>query len=220
MKDQGISLLRALALSLGLGLAASAVAASAPDAAPGPRETVASTSDEILRELKQRRTEFKKSDQALNDFIRGTLGESMDQDYSARLVLGIHGRSASAAQIERFSKALSDSLMRRYGHALLDIDPDAAVKVTSETPMRGGKFVRVATEVRRSAGLPLPVDYLMRQNSHGRWLAFDVIVEGVSYVQTYRAQFDEPIRQRGLDQVTADLNDGKIKLDEGIDEQG
>lgn len=220
MKNSGIPLLRALALTLGLGLAAATAAASVPDTVSGPRETVAGTSEEILRELKRRRAEFRKSDQALNDFIRSTLGESLDRDYSARLVLGIHGRGATPDQINRFSKALSDTLMRRYGHALLDINPETDVKVTGETPLRGGKIVRVTTEVQRSAGLPIPVDYLMRQNADGRWRAFDVIVEGVSYVQTYRAQFDQPIRQRGLDQVTADLSAGKIEIDEGTDEQG
>ena len=178
-----------------------------------PSEVVREATDAILEEIKARRSEFESSNQALDAFVRSKLGEHIDQDYSARLVLGLHGRSATKEQIEGFSQALSDNLMRRYGRALLEIDASTAIKVTGESPLRDGRIIRVNTQVIRSGGAPIPVDYMMRPGADGKWRAFDVIVEGVSYVQTYRSQFDQPIRQRGLDSVIEDLREDRIELD-------
>jgi phospholipid transport system substrate-binding protein len=47
------------------------------------------------------------------------------------------------------------------------------------------------------------------------WLVFDVIVEGISYVQTYRNQFDGQLRTRSLDDVVAGLRSGQIQLQDG-----
>lgn len=180
-----------------------------------PSETVRAATDAILTGIKQRRSEFQKSDAALEAFVRQELLPHIDRDYTARLVLGIHGRKASKEQVEAFAEALTDNLMRRYGRALLEVEAGTKIRVTGETPLRDGRMMRVGTEVSRSAGAPIPVDYMMRPGPDGKWLAFDVIVEGVSYVQTYRAQFDQPIRQRGLDQVITDLRADRIELDEG-----
>ena len=76
--------------------------------------------------------------------------------------------------------------------------------------LRDGKIVRVSSEILRRSGPPVPVDYLFRETPDG-WLAFDVIVEGVSYVQTYRSQFDELLRTESVDSLTAKLAAGKIQ---------
>lgn len=181
--------------------------------AESPTEVVRETSNAILTEIHGRRAEFEASNEALDAFVRDRLVAHIDQTYSARLVLGLHGRSASREQIEAFAGALSDSLMRRYGRALLEVEAGTQVKVSGEVPVRDGKIIRVNTLVDRAGGAPIPVDYMMRPGSDGKWRAFDVIVEGVSYVQTFRAQFDEPIRKQGLDRVIEDLRANRIELD-------
>ena len=115
------------------------------------------------------------------------------------------------AQIDAFAEALTGNLLRRYGKAMLEFDPDVDVKVLSETPLREGKMIRVATQLERIDGPPVPVDYMVR-NVSGAWKVFDVLVEGVSYVQTYRAQFDEQLRSQTLQQVTEKLRAGQIRV--------
>ena len=55
----------------------------------------------------------------------------------------------------------------------------------------------------------VPVDYYVRDN--GGWKIFDVAVEGVSYVQTFRGQFDAPLRQKPIAQVAAELRSGALQ---------
>lgn len=175
-----------------------------------PSELVQTRSSAVLQQLSSRREEFRGNPDALHSFVRGELREIFDREYSARLVLGRHSRTVEAAKISAFADALTENLLKRYGDALLDVDPGVEVKVKAETPLRDGKIVRVATEILRRAGAPVPVDYMFKQSAEG-WLAFDVIVEGVSYVQTYRNQFDELLRTESIDEVTRKLEAGAIR---------
>jgi len=125
-------------------------------------------------------------------------------------VLGVHGRGASEADIKVFADALADSLMQRYGSSLLDLNTKLKVRVKSETPLRGGAIVKVSSEYLRQGAEPVPVDYLMRKVGT-QWKVFDVMVEGVSFVQTFRNQFDTPLKQKSIPQVAADIKAGKLQ---------
>ena len=176
---------------------------------------VLDSSSRLLATLESRRTEFKSNPAALNKFVSNELDKMFDRDYAARLVLGVHGRGAAEGDIKLFADAMSDNLLQRYGSALLDFNSKLKVRVKSETALPGNRGVRVATEMTRPDGDPIPVDYLMRQVG-GQWKIFDVMVEGVSFVQTFRTQFDAPLRQKSIAQVAADLRGGRIQADAGL----
>ena len=148
---------------------------SAFAAAQSAREMIADRSKVMLTALVERREEFRAHPDKMNAFIRAELAATFDNEYSARLVLGRHGRELSSEKVVAFADALSENLMRRYGKAMLEFDPDLDVRVLQETPLRGGKIVRVASEIQRSTGSPVPVDYMLRPVDGG-WKVFDVIV--------------------------------------------
>lgn len=200
-------MMRFLILLLGAFVSASVASATAER----PRDIVEKQAEVVLNALVDRRDEFRGDPASLEKFIRGELERSFDHQYSARLVLGRHSRGVPAEQIDSFAEALTGNLLRRYGKAMLEFDPDVDVKVLSETPLRDGKLMRVATELKRTDGPPVPVDYMVRDVG-GDWKVFDVLVEGVSYVQTYRAQFEEQLRNQTLDQVIQGLREGTINV--------
>src|SRR3546814_10588017 len=87
-----------------------------------------------------------------------------DRDYAARQVLGRHGRGASSEDIKAFGDALAENLMQRYGSSLLSFNTKLRVRVKSETPLPRGLGVKVSSEMLRSDGSAIPVDYLMRRS--------------------------------------------------------
>src|SRR3546814_17276571 len=99
--------------------------------------------------------------------------------------------------------------MQRYGSSLLSFNTKVRVRVKSETPLPRGLGVKVSSEMLRSDGEAIPVDYLMRQ-SGGQWKVFDVMVEGVSYVQTFLQQFDQELQHTSIAQVPAELRKGTV----------
>lgn len=201
-------------------LVAAPAAALAQQTAPAAANTAAATgtpsqlvlgnSTRILATLESRRAEFTQNRAALREFVASEFNNIFDRDYSARLVLGVHGRGASEADIKVFADALADSLMQRYGSSLLDLNTKLKVRVKSETPLRGGAIVKVSSEYLRQGAEPVPVDYLMRKVGT-QWKVFDVMVEGVSFVQTFRNQFDTPLKQKSIPQVAADIKAGKLQ---------
>ena len=186
--------------------------ASAQDASPS--KLVLENSQRILSTLEKRRDEFQKDRGALEAFIASEFNATFDRDYAARQVLGRHGRGASAADVKLFADALADSLMRRYGSSLLDFNSRLKVRIKSETTLPRGLGVKVSSELLRQGGEPIPVDYLMRK-SGGTWKVFDVMVEGVSFVQTFRRQFDNELSHKSIRQVADELASGKVSADAG-----
>ncbi|UNK48303.1 ABC transporter substrate-binding protein [Lysobacter sp. S4-A87] len=205
----------ALAVAAPAAVLAQAAPAAAPAAAStapagSPSALVLSNSTRILATLESRRAEFSKDRSALRQFIASEFDNIFDRDYSARLVLGVHGRGASDADVKVFADALADSLMQRYGSSLLDLNTKLKVRVKSETPIRGGAIVKVSSEYLRQGNEAVPVDYLMRKVGT-QWKVFDVMVEGVSFVQTFRNQFDAPLKQKSIPQVAADIKAGRLQ---------
>ncbi|MGB3394710.1 MAG: ABC transporter substrate-binding protein, partial [Stenotrophomonas sp.] len=176
--------------------------------------TVLDASSRILSTLESRRAEFRASPAALRGFIDSEMSRSFDRDYSARLVLGVHGRGASDADVKLFADAMADNLMARYGSTLLDIQGKPSFRYRSETPLPGNRGVKVSTELVRAGSEPTPVEYLMR-NVDGQWKVFDVMIEGISYVQTFKNQFDTPLRQKSIKDVAAELRGGSLQTGAG-----
>ena len=213
MKRTTLFVLLAAATAVAVPAIAFAQAKAAAATTQGsPSQLVLSNATRIIATLDKRRSEFRANRGALNKFISSEFNAMFDRDYAARLVLGRHGRGASEADVKVFADALADCLMARYGMALLDFDTGLKVRVKSETPLRNGAIVKVSSEFLRAGGQSTPVDYLMRKTG-ANWQVFDVMVEGVSFVQTFRTQFDAPLAQKSIPQVAADLRAGKLQAD-------
>ena len=189
-----------------------ATAATAATTQGTPSQLVLANSTRIVNTLEKRRGEFKANPAALDKFISTEFNTMFDRTYAARLVLGRFGRGASDADVKLFADALADSLMSRYGSALINFDTGLKVRVKSETPLRNGAIVKVSSEFERNGGQVTPVDYLMHKTG-ANWQVFDVMVEGVSFVQTFRSQFDAPLSNKSIKQVAADLRAGRVQAD-------
>ena len=203
----------ALAATAGIALAQAQKAPAATRTTQGtPSQLVLANSTRIVETLEARRAEFSSNRAALDKFVSSEFNAMFDRNYAGRLVLGRHGRGASDANVKLFADALADSLMSRYGSSLLAFDTGLKVRVKSETPLRGGAIVKVSSEFLRAGNQSTPVDYLMRK-SGASWKVFDVMVEGVSFVQTFRSQFDAPLTNKSIKQVAADLRAGRVQAD-------
>ncbi len=222
MKRTLLTLVIASALLTAAPAAVFAQAATKPAVKPAaaatqgsPSKLVLDNSTRVLAALETRRAEFTANRAKLRQFINSEFNTMFDRDYAARQVLGRHGRGAADADVKLFADALAENLMARYGSSLLDFNTKLRVRVKSETALPRGLGVKVSSELVRSGGDPIPVDYLMRRSGSG-WKVFDVMVEGVSFVQTFRQQFDGELQNKSIRQVATDLRNGQLKPDAGV----
>ena len=198
-----------------LGLAGGANAAdpqATPAAAPstlGPQELVENSAKRMLVELDANRAMYSKDPAKLDALVANVLLPNFDTEYAARLVLGQTWRTATPEQRKRFVDAFYHSLLRNYGSALVDFTADRFVIL----PYKGDPndtTASVRTEVKRSNGDKVPVNFSLRKVD-GVWKAWDVVIEGISYVKSFRTDFGSEIQQKGLDEVINRLEaDNKV----------
>lgn len=189
------------------------IADTAGAGASDPVGIVRETAGKILQSLDERREAYAQDPALLRGMVRRDLLPLIDLDYSARLILGKAGREVSEQQLEAFSEAMSDVLINRYADGLLEFRSDEQLEVL---PLKGNnteKLTRVRTRVKLANGGHAPVDYAFRKTDAG-WKAFDVTVEGISYVITFRNQIVPRVEADGIDQVTAEIRSGNLPLDE------
>jgi phospholipid transport system substrate-binding protein len=134
------------------------------------------------------------------------LSPNFDQDYAARLVLGIHWRSASSEQRQEFAAALYRRLLRTYAEAVSEWTPDR-FKLLPVLADPAALQVTVHTLVTNLRAAVVPVDFRLHQTATG-WKIFDVVVDGVSYIRNYHDDTDAEIAQKGLDATIARLQKG------------
>jgi phospholipid transport system substrate-binding protein len=166
---------------------------------PAPQELMQKVSQDLLRELDANRAAYTKDPTKLRGLADKYLLPHFDVDYAARLVLGKHWRTATEAQKKRFIDAFYQSLMRNYGDAVAEFTADRLTILPFKGDLASG-VATVRTEVKRSNGTPVPVNYSMRATPQG-WKAWDVTIEGISYVKNYRTDFGAEIDQKGIDAV-------------------
>jgi len=164
-----------------------------------PVKLIDSAANIMVSELDSRRAEFRKDPAKLSALVERVLLPYFDVDHSARLVLGKHWRNASPEQRQRFIDAFYGSLMSNYGDALLEFTGDR-IKVLPSPVAADATSATVRTEVKRSNGQKIPVNYSLRKTEAG-WKVWDVVIEGISYVKSFREDFGSEIDQKGLDAV-------------------
>jgi phospholipid transport system substrate-binding protein len=171
----------------------------------GPSELIDSSANAMLTGIAARRDEFRRDPTGLYALVDTMLLPNFDTPYAAQLVLGKHWRTATPEQRQRFVDAFYKSLLYTYGDAMIDFTADRLrVLPTKVAPTDERATVR--TEIKRSNGTKVAVSYSMRK-SNGAWKAWDVVIDGISYVKSYREDYGAEVDQKGLDAVIARLED-------------
>jgi phospholipid transport system substrate-binding protein len=192
------------------GQPASAQAPAASSATLGPQEIVENSAKRMLDELDANRATYAKDPAKLDALVANVLLPNFDTDYAARLVLGQTWRTASEQQRKRFVAAFYHSLLHNYGNALLNFTAGNFTLLPFKGDP-GATNATVKTMVKKSSGEKVPVDFSLRKTDGG-WKAWDVVIEGISYVKSFKTDFAAEIQQKGLDEVIARMEkEGGVK---------
>jgi phospholipid transport system substrate-binding protein len=129
--------------------------------------------------------------------IETSIAPHIDFARATRIAMGPAWRDADPAQREELVRQFGTMIVRVYSVALAGYRDD---EVTVQ-PLRGqpaGDEVTVRSQVRRPGTAPIVVEYEMERTAAG-WKVYDVRIEGMSLMASYRAAFADEIRNRGVD---------------------
>jgi phospholipid transport system substrate-binding protein len=191
-----------------LGLLLVGATASA-GAQASPVEVVRDTAERVLDQLRNDRARYQ-DDRALFGLVREEVFPHLDRERTAQWVLGANWRKATPAQRAQFVEEFSELLLRTYGTALRQYDSEKLNFLPVNAP-EGADRVTVRTEIVRPDGPKVSVDYRLTNRS-GEWKVYDVVIENVSLVVTYRSEYAAIIKRDGMDGLLKQLADRNRSL--------
>nr|NIR32594.1 ABC transporter substrate-binding protein [Gammaproteobacteria bacterium]NIU07030.1 ABC transporter substrate-binding protein [Gammaproteobacteria bacterium]NIV76042.1 hypothetical protein [Gammaproteobacteria bacterium]NIX88303.1 hypothetical protein [Gammaproteobacteria bacterium] len=169
-------------------LAGALAAAASLQAAPAePAQVVRETTEHLLDTVKARSETLRDDEAAMKQVIDEILMPVVDFPYFSRLVLGKYWRRADSEQRERFLERFRALLVKTYALQLVEFS-DVGVSYKDAQLERDGTEAAVRVEIRPRDGKPVQVQYIMHLRDE-RWQVYDIIVEGISTVVTFRSTF-------------------------------
>ena len=212
-------MLRHLAIATAIALGSAVVVAPAfAQSASSAQSSNASTPQAVLENVIQQlntqvadhKAELQKNKPKLVSLINQIFLPHFDTDWASILVLGMHAREATPEQRERFAKAFSSSLINRYAEGLLGYSK-GSIKVLPFQGEVNDKYTVVRSQAVTDDKKTINVNFVFHKTASGEWKAYDVIIEGISYITNYRNQVDAQIKKEGLDKLTSELESGGDK---------
>jgi phospholipid transport system substrate-binding protein len=167
-----------------------------------PQLVIQQTSDQLQAFLQK--TEVKQDFKRATEVVDGILQSNLDFDRVSMLTLGKYWKTASPSQKERFKKEFRMLLVRTYTTAFTEY-ANWKIRYLPLQTKPDDKRVVVRTEILQAGAQPSSVNYRM-VNNQGKWMVYDVLIDGISLLQNYRSSFTEEIGRTGsLDQLITRL---------------
>jgi phospholipid transport system substrate-binding protein len=164
---------------------------------PGPEELVRKMTAEVLDAVRSDKELAAGDRQKALRLAEEKVLPHIDFEEATRLALGRSWNQASAEQKRQLVEEFRRMLVRTYANAISSYQGQT-MKVLPVRMKPDDTEATVRNQYIRSGAKPVQVDYTMRKTDGG-WKIYDIIVEGVSLVITYRSEFDAVVKQEGID---------------------
>lgn len=119
--------------------------------------------------------------------------------------LGSHWKSLEVGEQREFVDAFTQKLLVAYGRT---VRASGDEKLQFQGEILDGKFARVETKVVSEGGQDLPIDYQLHENN-GQWKVYDMVIDQISIVKNYRAQFERVISKSSVQELLVRLKQQK-----------
>ncbi|HKK13464.1 MAG TPA: ABC transporter substrate-binding protein [Gammaproteobacteria bacterium] len=179
---------------------------AAADQKPTPESAasmIKSTADQVMKAINADKARYRQHHDQLYQLVDDKVLPHVDAAYMTQLAVGRYWRRADHSQKQQITDAFTRLLVRTYATSLLEYSGDNIHWLPVHARDRD-QDVTLRAQVHTSGGPPVPMIYRLHLQG-GDWRVYDVVVDGVSLVTTYRSSFDDLISQKGMDGFIAAL---------------
>jgi phospholipid transport system substrate-binding protein len=173
-------------------------------AAMEPSDIVRNTTDKVLERIQSERDALRADPGKMYNLVAEMIFPHFDFGIMSQWVLGKHWNEADDATRENFLEQFRRLLVRTYATALLNFS-DQSITYPPIDQKGGANTAMVKQQITQPGATTIPVIYRLH-NKLGDWKVFDVSVDGVSLIKTYRASFGSIIKNGGLNALIDSLN--------------
>ena len=170
-----------------------------------PAALVKNTANEVLEIIKNDRDIQAGDMHKINALAEDKVLPHFDFERMSRLVLGKDWSPASKEQQGLFINQFRTLLIRTYASALSKYR-NQTIEYKTLSEQSGDTDVTVKTLILQPGGEPLPLNYKLDKAGED-WKVYDLEINGVSLVNSYRGQFSTEIRKSGMDGLIQKLAD-------------
>lgn len=163
----------------------------------GPEELVKKVTDDVMNAIKTDKELAAGDKQKALKLAEEKILPHIDFEEATRLAVGRAWRQATPEQRKKLVDEFRSMLVRTYSNAI-EAYQGQSMKVLPSRFKPGETDVTVRNQYTRAGGKPVQIDYQMRKTPAG-WKIYDITVEGISLVLTYRSEFDAVVKQEGID---------------------
>ncbi len=163
----------------------------------GPEELVKKLTTDVMSTVKTDKDLAAGDKQKALKLAEEKILPHIDFEEATRLAVGRAWREATPEQRKKLVEEFRSMLVRTYSNALEGYQGQE-MKVLPSRNKAGDTEATVRNQFIRAGGKPVPIDYQMRKTDSG-WKIYDISVEGISLVLTYRSEFDQVVKQEGID---------------------
>jgi len=167
-------------------------------ATPSPLTTLESTSHQMIDALKKNRSSIKNNPAYAEQLARSILLPHVDVPSMSRLVLGRDAWiQATASEKSQFMDEFSTFMIRTYSTALSSYTNESIRFLPLRDNYEQQSRMLVKSLILQQGGPSIPVDYRVILKGDD-WMLYDITVDGVSMVRSFRSQFNNELQKSGM----------------------
>ena len=174
-----------------------------------PDVLIKNTVDEVIGIIKQDKDIQAGDPKKINALVDAKVLPHFDFTRMTQLAVGKYWRTATPEQKQALANEFRNMLVRTYTK-VFTVYRDQTVEMKPFRMETGDTEVTVKTVIIKPGTQPIPVDYEMKITADG-WKVFDISIEGVSMVMSYRRTFASEIQDGGIDGLIKTLSDKNTK---------
>lgn len=161
--------------------------------------------NQIIDTLKANRSTLKTDQALIHQAVERYLLPHVDLTGMSRSVLGRNAWSqASATEKKEFTQAFTQLVVRTYSTPLAEYSGETVTFSPQQEAASDGRFTRVNSVIKRANGQVIPLSYAL-VSKDGSWKVYDLSVEGVSLLQSFRNQFSQVLQQSSMKALIAQM---------------
>lgn len=164
-----------------------------------PTNDVKKTVEEVVRIVGDK--EMKKNAPKRRQALKKAIGSIFDYPEMAKRSLGKHWNVRTAAEKKQFAELFATLLENSYAGKIESYNNEKIVYIKE---LVDEDHAEIKSKVVTAARDEFTLDYRLF-NQNGKWMVYDVVIEGVSLVSNYRSQFNKIITANGYDKLVNKL---------------
>ena len=157
--------------------------------------------DEVVRIVADREMKKPQNEQRRRKALKKTIAVIFDFEEMARRSMGSHWKGRSAPEKKEFVQLFESLLENSYAGKIESYNQEKIVYLKETLD---GEYAEVKSKVITAKRDEFTLDYRL-MNKGGRWMVYDVVIEGVSLVSNYRTQFNKIIQNQGYGELVKKL---------------